>query len=241
MPKTALITGCNSMLGVAIARKLLQNGLDIIAHYHSGKERIEDLEKDFPGKIIGIFQAEFDQIGVENLLNKLTGINMDIDVLVNNAATVGGESTLAELSWQKLIKTFEVNLFAAVILSASIFEKMKQKGGKIINISSVGAKYGGGEKTMHYGISKAAIDAMTINLARQGAPFRILVNSIRPGLIDTDFHEKNTPSKDMNKRINLNPLKRMANPEEIADMVSFLVSGKGDYITGEIITIAGGD
>lgn len=241
MVKIALITGCNSLLGLAIARTLLRNNFDIAAHYHCDHSRIDNLKKEFADRTIYMIQGELNQEGVKEILAKIEALDRPVGILINNAATVVKEVETRNLDWQTLTKAFEVNVFAPAILSAAIFQKMINTGGKIVNISSVGAKYGGGNTTLHYGTSKAALDAITINLAREGAPYNILVNSIRPGVINTDFHTKHTPKKDMIKRVNMNPLKRMAYPEEIAELVGFIVSDKGNYITGEIITIAGGD
>lgn len=214
MRKSAFITGCNSVLGVAIARKLLLADYDIIAHYHKSKARLRGLATEFPEKKIHIIQGEFDKAGVLEMLAQVKIISTPIKVLVNNAATVTKEADLCDLDWDTLSKTFEVNVFSSALIAATVFEWMKVGGGKIINISSVGAKYGGGNTTLHYGMSKAALDALTMNLARQGAPYKILVNSVRPGLIDTDFHAMRTPKKNMIERLKRNPLKRMASPEE---------------------------
>jgi NAD(P)-dependent dehydrogenase (short-subunit alcohol dehydrogenase family) len=95
---------------------------------------------------------------------------------------------------------------------------------------------------MHYGAAKAALDAITKGLAKAGAPYSILVNSIRGGLIDTPFHTKIGRSPQaVEERIKLIPLKRIGQPLDIARMVLFLASEAGDYITGEVFTIAGGD
>ena len=119
---------------------------------------------------------------------------------------------------------------------------MKEEGGgKIINISSIAAKYGGSSRSLHYGAAKAALESVTIGLARAGAQHNILVNVVRGGFIDTPFHEKLGASKNIEERINLIPLKRAGKPEDVARMVLFLASESGDFITGEILTVAGGD
>jgi len=92
---------------------------------------------------------------------------------------------------------------------------------------------------MLYSSSKAALESMTRSFAKQGAPFNVLANSIRAGVTNTDFHRNS--GKNMNDRINLIPLKRMAEPEEIADTVMFLCSEKASFITGQEITVAGGE
>lgn len=234
----ALVTGCNSMIGTAIARRLLEDGFGIVAHFHRGHERIDELAARYPGRIL-LVQAELDEHGVASILENTKSVS--VRALVNNAATIVAETPADKLNWDIFGKTFGVNAIAPAMLALGFFERMKSGGGKIINISSVAARYGGGETTLHYGMSKAALDALTANLARRGAQYGILVNSIRPGVMNTDFHARNTPGKDMKIRTAMVPLKRLGNPDELAAMVGHLVSKNGDFITGEIITIAGGD
>jgi len=229
------------MIGIAIARRLLEDNFCIIAHYHKSVERLKRLFCQYKDKEIYLIKANLCTSGVDKIISYIEKIERCPTLLVNNAASTYGEMTLENMDKKILSNTFELNLFAPAMLSAKFFERMKKKGGKIVNISSIGAKYGGGQTTMHYGMSKAALDALTINLARQGAPYKILVNSIRPGVVDTDFHSRYTPNKSMKKRVKLIPLERMAKPEEIAAMVGLLASQDGDFITGEIISIAGGD
>ena len=146
---------------------------------------------------------------------------------------------LDETSWSK---TYRLNTQAPFFLAQKSFTYMeKQGGGKIINISSIAAKYGGSPKSLHYGVAKAALEAMTIGLARFGAPHNILVNAIRGGFIDTQFQRRFTKGKDLKSRIDLIPLKRSGRPGDIAHAVLYLASEAGNFVTGEILTVAGGD
>jgi 3-oxoacyl-[acyl-carrier protein] reductase len=113
-------------------------------------------------------------------------------------------------------------------------------GGKIINISSISAKYGGSSKTLHYGAAKAALETLTVGLARAGAPYNILVNTIRGGFIETPMHQK-LGRENLEKRIAMIPLKRAGKAEDVARMVLFLASKGGDFITGETLAVTGGD
>jgi NAD(P)-dependent dehydrogenase (short-subunit alcohol dehydrogenase family) len=133
-----------------------------------------------------------------------------------------------------------VNTFAPILLTANIFMRMKEKSfGRIINISSIAAKYGGSGYSMHYGCSKLALEGLTKTLSREGAEYNVLVNTIRPGVIDTEFHKKYP--KDMEKRIAMIPLKRMGTPKDVADMVYYLGSDENKFITNETIAISGGE
>lgn len=243
LSKNILITGASSGIGLAILEKLIPYPANICAHYYKDKKDLTQIFRKFANKCkITIIQANLlTEKGRSKLINAYEK-NLDrIDVLVNNAGSVFGSNSIENLDVDSWRKTFQLNCEAPFFLSRWAFGKMKrQGGGKIINISSISAKYGGGARTMHYGASKAALDSTTIGLARLGAPFNILVNSIRPGIVDTGFH-RNIPDKDMKERINMVPLKRMGSPEEVASLVVYLISDSANYITGEIISIAGGD
>ena len=134
-----------------------------------------------------------------------------------------------------------VNIRAPFILSQLALRKMKaQNGGRIINVSSIGVKYGGNPVSASYTISKSALESMTYLFAKAGAPYNVLVNAVRVGLTDTNFH-KNNPLKDLEKRKKLIPLRRMARAEEISNTIYFLTSSESSYTTGSLITIAGGE
>ena len=134
-------------------------------------------------------------------------------------------------------------LVAAVFVCYLAIKHMKKGGGKIILISTASAKYGGGKTSLAYGVAKAGIECLTKGLAREGAPYDILVNCICPGFINTQFHTKRmkrTP-EELERRAKLVPLKRAGEPIDIAGMILYLLSESGSYITGETISISGGD
>jgi 3-oxoacyl-[acyl-carrier protein] reductase len=133
-----------------------------------------------------------------------------------------------------------VNVFAPMMITSKLFIGMKERRfGRVVNISSIGAKYGGSSYSMHYGCSKRALEGLSKTIAKEGAEYNILVNTIRPGVIDTDFHKKFP--KDMRKRIEQIPLKKMGKASDVADLVFYLGSDKNNFITNEIVTISGGE
>ena len=135
-----------------------------------------------------------------------------------------------------LIKTALLMMF----FSSRIFPGMKKRGfGRIVNISSIASKYGGSVHSLHYGCSKLALEGLTKTLAREGSIHNVFTNTIRPGLIDTEFLKKFP--KDMAKRIKKIPVRKKGLPQDIADMIFYLGSDKNNFITNEIITISGGE
>ena len=241
LKQTVLITGITGDIGSAIALKFAQHGWNILGHYNSSQTKLKALERkiNFYGGEVSFLKTDFISQGqVAKLLKSVSKYR--IDCLVNNAGSYVAQKHFSELSMNDLIKSFTLNVFSPTLLTVKIFERMKKNGfGRIINISSIATKYGGSEFSMHYGSAKMAMEGLMKTLARAGAKYNILVNTVRPGVIDTQFHKKF--SKNMGKRIQLIPLKRMGQPQDVANMIYYLASDQNDYITNEIITVAGGE
>ncbi len=239
--KTALITGATSGIGREIAIKFAREGWDIICHYYSSEKRANKLEKVIKNLNVNCHRIKADlslKDQLHGFVNKLE--KFIIDVIVNNAGTYMVNKYFSELTVDEVSKTFMVNVFAPMMITGKLFIGMKERRfGRIVNISSIAAKYGGSSYSMHYGCSKRALEGLSKTLAKEGAEYNILVNTIRPGVIDTDFH-KRFP-KDMKKRIEQIPLKKMGIPEDVADIVYYLGSDKNNFITNEIITVSGGE
>ena len=242
--KRVLVTGASSGIGACTAEVLGSYGASVGVHYRGNKKGALDVVRNITkkGGKAALFEGDLLQsLAAAKLLKSFTDTFGGIDVLVNNAGGVYGAKHFLELDEESWDNTIALNAKAPFFLAREAFAVMKaQGGGKIINISSVSAKYGGSPHTIHYGAAKAALDAITVGLARAGAQHNILVNSIRGGFIDTPFHKK-MGRENVAERINLIPLKRAGQPIDIAGMVLFLASKAGDYITGEVFTVAGGD
>lgn len=242
--KRILVTGASSGIGACIANLLGSYGAIIGVHYRGNEKAATEITNSIikQGSRAKAFKGDLLDASVRrNLIKSFIDAFDSLDVLVNNAGGVYGSKHFLELDEDSWDNTFVLNAKAPFFLAREAFSIMKgHGGGKIINISSISAKYGGSPQTLHYGAAKAALDSITVGLARAGAPYNILVNSVRGGFINTPFHKK-IGRDDLVERIKLVPLKRAGQPIDIARMVLFLASEAGDYITGEIFTIAGGD
>ncbi len=238
-----MITGASGGIGASMALLFAKHGAVLGLHYNSEKEVADSLvmEVEKCGAQASLFQADLLRESGETLIDAFIDHFGGIDILINNAGAVFGFKDFLELDAKSWEKTFKLNAQVPFFMARRAFACMKKKdGGKIINISSVAAKYGGSERSLHYGAAKAALEAETIGLARAGAKYNILVNAIRGGFIDTPFHQK-LGSKNIEERVQLIPLKRAGRPKDVASMALFLASEAGDFITGEIIAVAGGD
>ena len=240
--KTVLITGASGGIGEAIAIQFARNRWNIIGHYFSSGKKVKELAKSITdnfGVDCHLFKADFSsETHIRNFISVIK--KYDIDSLVNNAATPMVSRHFSELAIRDITKTFMINAIAPMLVSSKIFMHMKKKRfGRIVNISSIAAKYGGSNYSMHYGSSKLALEGLTKTLAKDGARYNVFVNTIRPGVINTGFYKKFP--KNMKERIAMIPAGKMGSSEDIAKMVYYLGSEENNFITNEIITIAGGE
>tara|TARA_B100001123_G_C15288434_1_gene1016523 strand:- start:1032 stop:1775 length:744 start_codon:yes stop_codon:yes gene_type:complete len=245
MKKKILILGASSDMGLALIERLNDSNYFIGAHCFKGKKRILKLLKD--KKIISkikIFTKDLSsQKSCWKLVDEYVKWSKGIDCMIQlngNVSKVVNWDKLKNTNWEKDIA---INLGAPFFSSQRVFKYMKNKGGKIILMSTASAKHGGGKTTLAYGVSKAGVEALTKALAREGGQYNILVNAIAPGLIDTRFHKEKLGRSllDLKKRKKLAKLKRMGKPEEIAAIIENVISKNVNFMTGEVISVSGGD
>ena len=244
MYKKILIVGASSDMGLALLSHMDLSNFIVGAHCYKGRRRLDNFIKSNSNtENFKIIEKNLEnQKNSHSLVKEFVKWSGGIDILVqlngNVSSTVHWDK-LKEYDWKKDIA---VNLGAPFFVAQKVFQYMKKKGGKIILMSTASAKHGGGNRTMGYGISKAGVEALTKGLAREGAKYNILVNAIAPGLIDTRFHKRlGRTTLDMKKRVKLSRLKRFGQPKEIAAIINCIISEEVNFITGEIISISGGD
>lgn len=245
--KKVLITGAGTGIGAQIAKRFSIYDAHVGIHYRSNREKaiaiMDEINENFGTAIVlegDLTSNKTRQQLVRDFISEFG----KIDVLVNNAGGIYDYVHISSLSEDAFDKTFDLNVKAPLFLMRdAVLDMQKRKSGKIINISSASVKYGGGIKGLHYAASKAAMESLTTGIAREYAKFNINVNSIRCGVIDTDMHTKiaGYNKKHFEDRVALIPLQRLGKPIDIANMVLFLAAETGDFITGEVFTVAGGD
>ena len=244
--KRVLITGATSAIGSAIARSFAENGAIVGLHYRDSHERANELLGEMQKKSgnAKTFQADLSNLReTERLLEVFVKEFRGIDILVNNAGAAYEYKHFSEVGEKTWDMTYNLNVKAPFFLGSRAFVHMKsQKWGRILNISSVSVNYAGAN-SLHYTSSKAALDMLTSGFAKDGAQYNILANSIRCGVIETSMHNRvsNYTEEQYRKRIAMIPLKRPGLPIEVAQMVVFLASEYGNFITGEIFPVAGGE
>lgn len=240
--KVAIVTGGSSGIGRAIAQDLAANGAKVIVNYNSSasaaNEVVETI-RSLGGTALAV-QADVSDIKAAGELIKSTlDAFGQIDILVNNAGTTRDALLLSmkEAQWDIVIET---NLKSVFNCSKAAVRPMlrRKKGGRIINISSVSGIVGQPGQA-NYAASKAGIIGFSKSLAKELGSRAITVNVVAPGFVLTKL-TADLPGDLVQQMMNLIPLGRWGDAEEIANVVTFLASGKASYITGEVIQVDGG-
>jgi dehydrogenase/reductase SDR family member 4 len=241
--RTAIVTGGGRGIGKAIARRFAAEGANVVI----ASRKIENLRaaaeefKDLPGKTLPVpcHVGKTDEL--ERLV-KLTEAEFGpADILVNNSATNIGQGPALEVTDEAILKTFEINVLAAMRLIRLTAPKMMERGrGSIINIASIAGlrpQTGG----LVYSSTKAALIMMTRVWAIEFGSRNVRVNAIAPGLIQTDFSSYFwNDDKYMGELKANQPLPRVGQPEEVAGMALFLASDDASYVTGHVHIVDGG-
>ena len=241
--KAAVVTGCNKGIGKKILEVFSANGATVFACVRNIDEEFKSflnkLKQKFNNQIIPIQFDLNDEKKIKEAANSILTSNKSIDILVNNAATIH-TSIFQMTSVKKLKELFEVNFFSQTIFTQYILKSMiKNKRGSIVYISSSSA-LDGNEGRSAYSSAKAAIIAQAKVLSRELGVHNIRVNSIAPGLTNTDMMKENHREEIVSEMVSRISLRRIANPEEIANVVLLLSSNLTSYITGQVIRVDGG-
>jgi 3-oxoacyl-[acyl-carrier protein] reductase len=241
--KTALVTGGNTGIGRAIALALAQAGADVALTYFSnpGEQTVNAIRalghKSLVLRMDATDSADVNQV-VPELAKALDG---HIDILVNNAGYMVGRVTVAEMSDEHWHQVINVNLNSAFYCTRVALPYMRTGWGRVVNISSLAGRNGGGPGAVAYAAAKAGLLGLTRGLAKELAPRGITVNAVAPGLIlETPFHETFNTEEGRQAAIAAIPLKRGGVPDDVTGAVLFLVSDLASFITGEITEINGG-
>lgn len=240
--KVVLVTGSSIGLGKAIIEEFAKNNYNVIINYNNSKKEAEELKKSIEAKYqIKALAIKCDitsEKEIEEMKQTIINEFNNIDVLVNNAA-ISIDTDFNTKTKENFIKILDTNLVSLFLVSRTFGNLMlKNKKGKIINISSNNAIDSYYEYSLDYDSSKAGVINLTHNLANHYAPY-INVNCICPGWINTPMN-KNLDKEFKQKQIDKILLKRFADPKEIAALVYFLSTDKASYINDSIIKIDGG-
>ena len=211
----------NVAAAAAVADDLRANGADVLV------QRVDVADED---AVIAMFAATDNRFG-------------RLDVVVNNAGIAGGYGGIDVVDASMLARLWAVNVTGPVVCSREAAARMRTdrggRGGSIVNVSSKAAVLGGANEWVHYAASKGALDTLTTGLAKELAAVGVRVNAVRPGLIDSDFHDHATPGR-VDRMIPVVPMQRVGTAHEVAEAVLWLASPAASYVTGAFIDVTGG-
>lgn len=239
--KVALVTGASRGIGKEIALTLAANGATVIVNYNGSKERADEVVKEIEAaggtaEAIQCNVAEF-QASEEMVKNVLTKYKK-VDILVNNAG-ITRDGLLMRMSEEDYDAVLDTNLKGTFNMIRHLSRSfLKQRSGKIINLSSVSGVMGNAGQA-NYSASKAGVIGLTKSVARELASRGVCVNAIAPGFIDTEMTQA-MPEEAQNGLKQMIPLGRMGEAAEVAKLVLFLAGNDSNYITGQVISIDGG-
>ena len=232
--KTALITGGSRGIGKAVGERLAQEGATVVLvsrSQASGEAAAAELRKRTGGKV----QSLAADVSISQQAAAVVSKLERLDILVNNAGICHLSQSFAELPEEAWQETLAVNLLGIVHFTRLANPLLKRAGkGKIVNIASLAGEVGGIATSADYVASKAAVIGLTKSLARELGPFGINVNAVAPGFVRTQM------SSQMDIKLDSIPLRRIAEPEDIAGAVHFLVSDDARCITGTVLDVNGG-
>jgi len=239
--KVALVTGASRGIGRAIALELAAKGADVILNYNGSKEKAEEVAELIranggKAELLGCNVADY--AACEEFIKKAIDIQGKIDILVNNAG-ITKDGLLMKMSEEDFDKVIDINLKGTFNCTRFLTRQMiKQRGGRIINITSVVGVVGNAGQA-NYAASKAGVIGLTKSAARELASRGITVNAVAPGFIETDMTDI-LPEAVKEETLKQIPAKCYGQPEDVAKTVAFLASDAATYITGQVICVDGG-
>jgi len=241
--KVAVVTGASKGIGASIASHLAAEGAAVVVNYSSSKEGADRVVFDIAakgGKAVAVHANVAKEADVRRLFADTKKAFGRVDVLVNNAG-VYEFSPLEAITPEHFHRMFDLNVLGLLLASQEAAKHFGPSGGNIVNISSVVATLAPPNASV-YSATKAAVDAVTKSLAKELGPRNIRVNSINPGMVETEGTQSaKTMESDMRKQVEAQtPLGRIGQPQDIAPAVVFLASRDSGWITGETLYVAGG-
>ncbi len=240
--KVALVTGASKGIGAGIARELARRGAAVAVNYSSSKAEAEKLVAEIEsagGRAIAVHGNVADPDAIAPFVQKVARELGPIDILVNNAG-IYAPGPIEAVTPEHFHKQFDLNVLGLLLTTQAALQHFSPAGGSIVNISSVVVD--GVPGLAVYSATKGAVDAITASLAKELGPRKIRVNSLNPGMVETEgTHAAGFIGSDFEKdAASRTPLGRIGQPQDIASVAAFLASAESYWINGQAIHAAGG-
>ncbi len=241
--KVALVTGASKGIGAEIAKHLAAEGASVVVNYASSKEGADQVVEAIVaagGKATAVQADVSKEEEIARLLEATQTAYGRLDVLVNNAG-VFAFAPLEGVTVQEFRRQFDLNVLGLLLASQKAAALFGEGGGSIINVSSSITALAPPQSAV-YTATKAAVDAITRVLAKELGPRGIRVNSLSPGMVETEgFHAAGFAGSDMERGVVAQtPLGRIGQPDDIGKVAAFLASDDAGWVTGQILQVAGG-
>lgn len=245
MRKILLVTGASAGIGAAAARLAATEGYDLALNYNSDLAGAKAVAAEAEAAGARTLVCQADVADPDQIAAMYATIDAEfgrLDALINNAGVVDQTARVTDLTHDRLRRMFDINVIGAILVAKEAVLRMQAQGngGAIVNISSAAARLGSGGQYVDYAASKAAIDIFTKGLSDEIAADNIRVNSIRPGLIETEIHAKGGEPGRAERLAHMVPMKRSGSAEEVADAILYLLSDQASYVTGTTLEVTGG-
>jgi 3-oxoacyl-[acyl-carrier protein] reductase len=239
--KVAVVTGASKGIGAAIAKQLADEGAAVVVNYASGKEGAERVVAEITGtggKAVAVQANVADKADIRRLFAETRAAFGRLDVLVNNAG-IYEFAPLEEVTAEHFHKHFDLNVLGLILTTQEAVKHFGADGGSVVNISSVFSTSAPPNFSV-YSATKAAADAVTRSLAKELGPRKVRVNSINPGLVETEGLRSGGYVQEGERTMAATPLGRLGQPQDIAPAAVYFASSDSAWVTGETLYVTGG-
>jgi NAD(P)-dependent dehydrogenase (short-subunit alcohol dehydrogenase family) len=247
MTKVALVTGASRGIGRATALLLARQGYAVGVNYLQNEAAAQQVVAEIEslgGRALALRADIGDESQVQAMFSQLDASLGPIDALVNNAGILFQQSSIEQLTAERINKVLSTNVTGYFLCCRETVKRMAHRhggqGGAIVNVSSAAARLGAPGEYIDYAASKGAVDTLTTGLALEVAAQGIRVNAVRPGLIYTEMHASGGEPGRVDRVKSSLPMQRGGTPEEVAEIIAWLLSDAASYVTGSFIEAAGG-
>lgn len=244
--KILLITGGSRGIGAATARLAARQGYDVAINYVGNEKAANEVVADIEKSNARGIAIQGDMANEADIRKMFAAVDRfgKLTHLVNNAGITGRNGRYADADPAMMRRVIDVNVTGAMIVAQEAVRRMSTKlggkGGAIVNLGSMASTLGAPGEYVWYAASKGAIDALTIGLSREVAAEGIRVNSVAPGLIDTEIHASGGQPDRIARLRSMIPMGREGSAQEVAETILYLLSDQASYVVGTNVRISGG-